>query len=273
LQRSSELRVPGLAAVRVGPFPSHQAAVPRQDGARRDQPVCPQRSGQLPDQRGQHRPVGVAGVLVLRSTIIRWRWFQIRVRSSSSRRQLPIRRSVIEFMRGAATAERMTRVPAAWNTASDACVKLVSRSCRTNFARVPASSRSMSRFRGLLDDPGPDRVLRGAQTRTRRLPCPVTARTYAFVPLSRSAVKKSSARTPCACDRRNSARPAHRGSAGIPNDSFTRASRSTTDRTVRRTGGRPERPRRDNRAQRRRTMSRCHRKIVAGVTISRIAAS
>jgi hypothetical protein len=57
-----------------------------------------------------------------------------------------------------------------------------------------------------------------------------------------------------------------------PHDSFSRGSRSTTDRTLRRTGGRPERPRRDNRAQRRQTMSRCHRKIVPGVTISRIAA-
>jgi hypothetical protein len=54
-----------------------------------------------------------------------------------------------------------------------------------------------------------------------------------------------------------------------PHDSFSRARRSTTDRTVRRTGGRPERPRRDNRTHRRRTMSRCQRKTVAGVTISR----
>ena len=49
-----------------------------------------------------------------------------------------------------------------------------------------------------------------------------------------------------------------------PHDSFSRASRSTTDRTLRRTGGRPDRPRRDRRAQRRRTMSRCQRKIGAG---------
>ena len=53
---------------------------------------------------------------------------------------------------------------------------------------------------------------------------------------------------------------------------FSRASRSTTDRTLRRTGGRPERPWRDRRAQRRRTMSRCQRKTVPGVTMSRIAA-
>ena len=57
-----------------------------------------------------------------------------------------------------------------------------------------------------------------------------------------------------------------------PHDSFSRASRSTTDRTLRCVAGRPERPRRDSLAHRRRTMARCQRKIVPGVTISRIAA-
>jgi hypothetical protein len=33
-----------------------------------------------------------------RRTVIRWRWFQIKVRSSSSRRQLPAQRSMIEFI-------------------------------------------------------------------------------------------------------------------------------------------------------------------------------
>jgi hypothetical protein len=54
-------------------------------------------------------------------------------------------------------------------------------------------------------------------------------------------------------------------------DSFSPASRSTTGRTLRCTGGRPERSC-DTRAHRRRTTSRCHRMIVPGVTISRIAA-
>src|SRR5260370_288805 len=40
----------------------------------------------------------------------------------------------------------MTLIPAAWNTASNAVVKLASRSCRTNFTLIPASSRSISRF-------------------------------------------------------------------------------------------------------------------------------
>jgi hypothetical protein len=42
--------------------------------------------------------------------------------------------------------------------------------------------------------------------------------------------------------------------------------------TLRCVAGRPGRPRRDRRAHRRRTMSRCQRKIVPGLTISRIAA-
>ena len=51
-----------------------------------------------------------------------------------------------------------------------------------------------------------------------------------------------------------------------------RASRSTTDRTFRCVAGRQDRPWRDRRDHRRRTMSRCHGKMVPGVTISRIAA-
>ena len=88
-------------------------------------------------------------------------------------------------------------------------------------------------------------------------------------------MKKSSARIPCACDRRNSAQPGPslRGAGPMPaflricqtvdgatvmpspasspwirwypHDSFSRASRSTTDRTLRCVAGRPERPRCD----------------------------
>ena len=54
---------------------------------------------------------------------------------------------MIEFIRGAWTAERITLMPAAWNTESNAAVTLESLSCTTNFARVPVSSRSMTRFR------------------------------------------------------------------------------------------------------------------------------
>ncbi|SRR6266568_807350 len=57
----------------------------------------------------------------------------------------------------------MTPIPAAWNTASNGCVKLASRSRGTNFARAPASPQVHEQVAGLLDDPGLDRVLRGAQ--------------------------------------------------------------------------------------------------------------
>ena len=45
-------------AVRVGPAPRDQAAMPTQHRARRDQPVAAHRPRQPPDQRGQDRPVG-----------------------------------------------------------------------------------------------------------------------------------------------------------------------------------------------------------------------
>src|SRR6476646_4951932 len=71
---------------------------------------------------------------------------------------------------------------------------------------------------GLLDDPGLDRVLRGAQDPDAPGAVLDHQRTYAFVSLSRSAVKKSSARIPCACDRRNAAHPgpSRRGAGTIP---------------------------------------------------------
>jgi len=44
--------------VEVGPLLSDQAAVPPEHSAGRDQPVRPQPSGQVPDQRGQDGAVG-----------------------------------------------------------------------------------------------------------------------------------------------------------------------------------------------------------------------
>ena len=49
--------------------------------------------------QGAVRPVRVVKVLILAQDVIRWRWFQIKVRSSSSRRQLPIQRSMMELPR------------------------------------------------------------------------------------------------------------------------------------------------------------------------------
>ena len=45
-------------AVRIGPLPGDQAAVPPQDGTGGDQPVPPQPCWQEPDQRGEDCAVG-----------------------------------------------------------------------------------------------------------------------------------------------------------------------------------------------------------------------
>ncbi len=49
----------------------------------------------------------------------RWAWFRIRVRSRSSRRRVPVRRSQMAFIRGACTAVRTMMVPVAWKWASN----------------------------------------------------------------------------------------------------------------------------------------------------------
>jgi hypothetical protein len=76
-------------------------------------------------------PVGVVEVLVLAQHDHEVPLVPDQGASSSPRRQLPIHRFMIEFIRGAWTAERMTLTPAAWNTASNASVKLASLSCST----------------------------------------------------------------------------------------------------------------------------------------------
>jgi len=105
-------------------------------------------------------------------------------------------------------------------------------------------------------------------------------------------VKKSSARIPCAWDRGNSAQPgaledlpdrrrrdldAQSGELAVdppvaPGPVLPRQPQHHRPHVAAHRR-RPEPPRCDTRAHRRRTMSRCQRKIVAGVTISRIAVS
>jgi hypothetical protein len=71
---------------------------------------------------------------------MRCRWFQIKVRSSSSCRQVCIQRSVIEFLLGIRIPVVTTRRPASWSTASNTAVNFESRSRIRNFALAPAST-------------------------------------------------------------------------------------------------------------------------------------
>jgi hypothetical protein len=68
-------------------------------------------------------------------------------------------------------------VPAAWNSESNVAVKLTSRSCRTNFARYPASSMSMSRFRACCTTKDWAGCSVAPRIRMRRVPCSMAART------------------------------------------------------------------------------------------------
>jgi hypothetical protein len=57
----------------------------------------------------------------------------------------------------------MTRIPAAWNTASNACVKVGVAVMQDEFRSRPGIPKVHEQVPGLLDGPGLDRVLRGAQ--------------------------------------------------------------------------------------------------------------
>jgi hypothetical protein len=61
------------------------------------------------------------------STVPSWRWLRISIRSSNSRRTVPIHRSAIAFARGARTGVRRTRMASPANTASKMAVNLLSR--------------------------------------------------------------------------------------------------------------------------------------------------
>jgi hypothetical protein len=86
--------------------------------------------GQRAERRGlvqrAVRPVRVIEVLVLAQHDHQVAMVPDQVRSSSSRRQLPIHRSMIEFILGACTAEGMTLIPADWKTGSNGALKLAS---------------------------------------------------------------------------------------------------------------------------------------------------
>jgi hypothetical protein len=69
--------------------------------------------------QGTVRPVGIVEILVLSQHDHQVPLVPGQGRSSSSRRQLPIQRSVIEFIRGAWMADRTTLTPAARNTSPD----------------------------------------------------------------------------------------------------------------------------------------------------------
>ena len=97
------------------------------------------------------------------SACSRWRRLRISIRSSSSRRRVPIQRSVIAFAWGARIGVRRMWMPSLANTASKTVVNLVSRSRIKEGEGRCAVVEVGQEIARLLGDPGSVRVRRGAQ--------------------------------------------------------------------------------------------------------------
>ena len=86
------------------------------------------------------------------------RWLMIRVRSRSSRRTLPTKRSAIALARGARTGVLMMRMSMAVKTASNAVVNLASRSRMRKPEAAAGVVEVHGEVAGLLAQPGAGRV-------------------------------------------------------------------------------------------------------------------
>ena len=145
-------------------------------------------------------------------------WFQIRVRCRSSRRHPPDPAFGDGVHPGRPDVAQHGPDPAPARAAPNAAVKSGPRSRIMNLARCACSPRSISRFRACWVVHSPVGWSVTPRMRMRLLACWTTARTYAWVPSSRSAVKKSHARIASAWERRNSDQvgPVRRGAGSMP---------------------------------------------------------
>ena len=100
------------------------------------------------------------------------------MRSRSSRRRVPTRRSQIAFIRGVRTAVRRILVPAAWNTASNEAVKFDPRSRIRNLMSPSPSPRVRARLRACCTVHWPVGLAVTPPRCIRRVPCSMNTRTY-----------------------------------------------------------------------------------------------
>ncbi|EXU66187.1 hypothetical protein Z951_21345 [Streptomyces sp. PRh5] len=115
---------------------------------------------------------------------MRWLWFQIRVRSRSSVRQVCIQRSMSEFIRGMRMPVVTTFTLASAIRVSKAAVNWESRSRIRNFALLPAPSRSMRRLRPSCTIQSAVGCVVAPRIRMRLVACSMTAKTYRRAPVS-----------------------------------------------------------------------------------------
>ena len=112
---------------------------------------------------------------------------------------------MIAFMRGTRTPVFTTAMPSSARTASKAAVYLLSRSRIRYFMVAPASCRSMTRFLASCVVQAAVGWAVAPRTRTRRVACSMTAKTYSRAPVRVRVSKKSAARIACAWLRRKAA--------------------------------------------------------------------
>ena len=140
------------------------------------------------------------------------------MRSSSSRRRVPTRRSQIAFIRGAWTAVRRILVPVAWKTASNEAVKFDPRSRIRNRMSPNRSQRVRARLRACCTVHSPVGLAVTPPRCIRRLPCSMNTRTYSLLSSTVSTCRKSTARILVAWTCRNCRHvgPARCGAGSMP---------------------------------------------------------
>ena len=140
------------------------------------------------------------------------------MRSRSSRRRVPIRRSQVAFIRGAWTALTRIPVPVAWNTASNEAVKFEPRSRIRNLMSSNRSPRLRARLRACCTVHSPVGWAVTPPRCIRRVPCSINTSTYSLFSSTVSTCRKSTARIPAAWACRNCRQvgPARRGPDRCP---------------------------------------------------------
>jgi hypothetical protein len=131
---------------------------------------------------------------------------------------VPTQRSATALALGARIGVQMIWTPVERQTSSNALVNLVSRSRIRNLNAAARSPRSRRRLQACWATHGPVGWAVTPAKCTRRLPSSMTNSTYSRRSQTVSTVKKSQARMPAACRRRNDRQvvEARRGAGSTP---------------------------------------------------------
>ena len=148
----------------------------------------------------------------------RGRWLMIRMRSTSSRRMVPTKRSAIALARGARMGDLMTVTLMAVKTASEGGGELGVAIADEEPEPLVGVVEVHGQVAGLLVSQEPVGWAVTPRMWTRPVACSMTKKTYSRFRVMVSRWNTLQARMPCACARRNSVHegPARRGEGSMP---------------------------------------------------------